>query len=78
MLYRIMTEKGIQNFDKLSDAQTLLQTEKIRVEKATVPSDKTQPIPFVSYHICHHDETNPKPCVIIEKVIATKQSVIEP
>jgi hypothetical protein len=71
-----MTEKGISDFDKESDALILLQTETTRVNLAVKPTDKEKPIPFVSYHICHHDETNPKPCVIIEKVMATKQAVI--
>ena len=72
MKYRIITEKGTIDFDKLSDAQSLLQTEKTRVDKETIPTDKMKPVPFVSYHICHHDETPNRPCVIIEKVVATK------
>lgn len=73
MQYRIMTNDKVTDFDKEVDAQALFTTEKTKVIAAEITTvNGMKIIPTASIHICYHDEHPPKPCVIIEKVEATK------
>ncbi len=79
MQYRIMTNDKITDFKTKADADVLFASEKTKVEKAEITTDKDgkKTIPTVSIHLCYHDEHPPRPCVIIQKVEATKIAVVK-